>query len=428
MLEEPSVALSDLSSEELSAFVEEQRAAYEQYVAAGLSLDLTRGKPSAEQLDLSERLLSLPEGHTSADGTDVRNYGGLAGLPELRALFAELLGVEPGQIIAGGNSSLTLMSDTLVHLLLHGGVDSEGPWAGQGTMRFICPVPGYDRHFALLESLGIEMVTVPMNADGPDVAAVKELVKDPSVKGMWLVPTYGNPSGITCSQEVAAELAGMETAAPDFKILWDNAYALHHLTDTEVKSADILSLASASGHPHRPVVFASTSKITFAGAGVAFLAGSTETVKWFTGHLGKSSIGPDKVNHLRHMQFFGDANGVRAHMAKHRAIIKPKFDAVDEILTDDLAAHEVATWTRPEGGYFVSLDVLPGTAARVVELAKAAGVALTPAGASFPHGKDPQDTNIRLAPTLPPLSEVRDAMAVVTTCVLLAAAERVTAS
>lgn len=422
------MALQDRSPQEKSAFVEEQRAAYDRHVAAGCSLDLTRGKPSAEQLDLSERLLSLPDGHLSADGTDVRNYGGLAGLPELRAIFAELLGVDQAQILAGGNSSLTMMSDTLVHLLMHGGVDSARPWSAEGTVRFICPVPGYDRHFALLESWGIEMVTVPMNDDGPDLAAVKALVADPSVKGMWLVPTYGNPTGITCTQEVAAELAGMETAAPDFKILWDNAYALHHLTEHPTKSADVLSLASASGHPHRPIVFASTSKITFAGAGVAFLAGSPETVKWYTGHLGKSSIGPDKVNHLRHVQFFGDAEGVRAHMDKHRAIIKPKFEEVERALATELGPHGVATWSEPAGGYFVSLDVLPGTASRVIELAKAAGVALTPAGSAFPYGEDPDDVNIRLAPTLPPLEEVRGAMAVVTTCVLLAAGEKVSNS
>lgn len=422
------MALADLSAAELADALATQRTAYDRIREQGLTLDLTRGKPSSEQLDLSEELMRLPQGHTAADGTDVRNYGGLAGLPELREIFAELLGVEPGQIIAGGNSSLTMMADTLKNLLLHGGVDSERPWLAEEKITFVCPVPGYDRHFALLESLGIEMVTVPMNADGPDVEAVRRLVADdPAVKGMWLVPTYGNPTGITCSQEVAAELTAMPTAAPDFKILWDNAYALHHLTEEETKSADVLSLASAAGHPHRPVVFASTSKITFAGAGVAFLAGSPETVKWFTGHLGKTSIGPDKVNQLRHAQFFGDADGVRAHMAKHREIIKPKFDAVERILSDDLGDSGVARWTTPEGGYFVSLDVLPGTAGRVVELAKDAGVALTPAGASFPYGDDPDDTNIRLAPTLPPLAEVESAMAVVTTCVLLAAAEKLSA-
>ncbi|BDZ56954.1 aminotransferase class I/II-fold pyridoxal phosphate-dependent enzyme [Barrientosiimonas endolithica] len=422
------MALADLSAAELADALATQRTAYDRIREQGLTLDLTRGKPSSEQLDLSEELMRLPQGHTAADGTDVRNYGGLAGLPELREIFAELLGVEPRQLVAGGNSSLTMMADTLKNLLLHGGVDSERPWLQEEKVTFVCPVPGYDRHFALLESLGIEMVTVPMNADGPDVEAVRRLVADdPSVKGMWLVPTYGNPTGITCSQEVAAELTAMPTAAPDFKILWDNAYALHHLTEDETKSADVLSLASAAGNPHRPVVFASTSKITFAGAGVAFLAGSPETVKWFTGHLGKSSIGPDKVNQLRHAQFFGDADGVRAHMAKHREIIKPKFDAVERILSDDLGDSGVARWTTPEGGYFVSLDVLPGTAGRVVELAKDAGVALTPAGASFPYGQDPDDTNIRLAPTLPPLAEVESAMAVVTTCVLLAAAEKLSA-
>ncbi|YAL83897.1 aminotransferase class I/II-fold pyridoxal phosphate-dependent enzyme [Dermacoccaceae bacterium W4C1] len=415
--------MSESSAAELQSLWNSARQTYQEQQGAGLKLDLTRGKPSSEQLDLSERLLSLPSGHTAADGTDVRNYGGLTGLPELRAMFAELLGVETEQLVAGNNSSLTIMSDVLSYLMRHGGVDSQQPWSAEQKVVFICPVPGYDRHFALLESLGIEMVTVPMNDDGPDVAAVKELVTDPAVKGMWLVPTYGNPTGITCSAEVAAELTAMQTAAPDFKILWDNAYALHHLTEEETKSADILGLASASGNPHRPVVFASTSKITFAGAGVAFLGGSVETIGWYTGHLGASSIGPDKVNHLRHAEFFGNADGVRAHMVKHREIIRPKFEAVERILADGLGRHGVATWTVPRGGYFVSLDVVPGTATRVVELAKEAGVSLTPAGSSFPYGKDPQDTNIRLAPTLPPLAEVESAMQVVVTCVLLAALE-----
>ncbi|NYJ75727.1 aminotransferase class I/II-fold pyridoxal phosphate-dependent enzyme [Allobranchiibius huperziae] len=419
------MALTDLSADELRDFAATQRAAYDDLVGKGLKLDLTRGKPSAAQLDLSEELLSLPHGHLAADGTDVRNYGGLTGLAELRGIFAELLGVGTDQIVAGGNASLTMMSDTLLYHLFHGGVDSENPWGVEESVKFICPVPGYDRHFSLLEHYGIEMLTVPMTPDGPDVAAVQALVADdPSIKGMWIVPTYANPSGAVCTLEVASALAAMDTAAPDFKIFWDNAYAFHHLTDEEAKSADILSLAEVSGHPHRPIVFASTSKITFAGAGVAFLAGSTETIAWYTGHLAKSSIGPDKVNHLRHAQFFGDADGVRTHMRAHRAIIAPKFEEVQRVLRESLGEHEVATWNTPAGGYFVSLDVLDGTASRVVELAKAAGVALTPAGASFPYGDDPRDRNIRLAPTMPPLDEVTQAMQAVATCVLVAAAEK----
>ena len=420
--------LADLSATELAAVLAEQRAAYESLKDQGLKLDLTRGKPAAAQLDLSEALLRLPEGHRDRTGTDVRNYGGLEGLAELREMFAELLWVEPEQVVAGGNSSLTMMRDCLVDLLLFGGVDSPRPWAKEDAIRFVCPVPGYDRHFGLLESLGIEMVTVPMNDDGPDAEAVARLVADdPTIKGMWVVPTYANPTGAVVTQEVAERLVSMPTAAPDFKIFWDNAYALHHLTEEEAKSADVLSLAAAAGNPHRPIMFASTSKITFAGAGVAFLAASTDTVAWYLGHLGKGSIGPDKVNQLRHVQFFGDAAGVRAHMAKHRDIIAPKFAEVDRVLTERLGGRGVATWNTPTGGYFVNLDVLPGTASRVVELAKAAGVALTPAGSSFPYKKDPADTNIRLAPTMPPLEEVTASMEAVATCVLLAAAEHLSA-
>lgn len=417
--------LAQRSPEELAAYLEEQRTAYAALTERGLALDLTRGKPSAEQLDLAAGLLDLPHGVKDADGVDVRNYGGLAGIREIREMFAELLAVDPDQVVAGGNASLTMMHDVLVQHLLHGGVDSPRPWKDEEKVTFVCPVPGYDRHFTMLASYGIEMVTVPMLADGPDVDAVAALVADdPSVKGMWIVPTYANPAGSVVTQEVAAALASMPAAAPDFRIFWDNAYAFHHLTEDEVKSADILSLASAGGHPHRPVVFASTSKITFAGAGVAFLAGSRETVRWYLDHQQYASIGPDKVNQLRHVQFFGSAQGVRDHMARHREVLAPKFAAVDEALTAELAGLGVAEWTRPRGGYFVSLDVLDGCASRVVALAKEAGIALTPAGASFPHGRDPRDRNIRLAPSFPVLEEVRTAMAGVATCVALATAER----
>lgn len=416
--------LTSLTADQLAERLTELRADYTWLKEQELKLDLTRGKPGADQLDLSEALLRLPSGHTDRTGTDVRNYGGLEGLPEMREIFADLLGIDPGQVVAGGNSSLSMMHQVVTWMLLKGGPDSPRPWSQEETVKFVCPVPGYDRHFTMLAELGIEMVTVDMHADGPDVAQVKALVADdPAVKGMWIVPTYANPTGAVCSTEVAAELMAMPTAAPDFRILWDNAYAVHHLTDQETKSADALGLAAVSGHPNRPIMFASTSKITFAGAGVAALAASPENKAWYLQRLGFAAIGPDKVNQLRHVEFFGDADGVRAHMQKHRALIAPKFAAVDHALSSRLTGLDIATWSKPTGGYFVDLDVLDGTASRVVELAKEAGIALTPAGSAFPHGDDPRDRNIRLAPTFPTLAEVETAMAGVAVCVELAAVE-----
>jgi DNA-binding transcriptional MocR family regulator len=388
-----------------------------------LDLDLTRGKPSPEQLDLSNELLSLPRGFLDRNGVDVRNYGGLQGLLELREIFAELLRVAPEQLVAGGNSSLTMMNDALSYLLRHGGPESSQPWAA-GEVSFICPVPGYDRHFTLLEHLGIRMVTVPMLEDGPDVEAVARLAAaDKRVKGLWVVPTYSNPSGAVTTHEIAARLATMHTAASDFRIFWDNAYGLHHLTDDEPKSAEVLGLAHVAGHPDRVLVFASTSKVTFAGAGVGFLAASLRNVEWFLGHQAASSIGPDKVNHLRHAQFFGDADGVREHMRRHRAVLEPKFVAVQQVLTARLAEAGVATWNTPRGGYFVNLNVVPGTAARVVALAGDVGLQITPAGSTYPYGRDELDHNLRLAPTVPSLDEVREATDVLATCILLAAVE-----
>lgn len=413
-----------LSASQIRVLHAEQLEAYERLKGAGLSLDLTRGKPSPAQLDLSSELLTLPVEYRAADGTDTRNYGGLTGLLDLREMFAELLHVPVSQLLAGDNASLSLMHDTLVFALLLGTPDSPTPWGREERVRFVCPVPGYDRHFALLEQYGIDMVNVDMLDDGPDMAAVRELVQDPTVKGMWIVPTYSNPTGATVSETVAAELAAMETAAPDFRIYWDNAYALHHLTEERTKSADILGLCSASGHPNRPLLFASTSKITFAGAGVSFLAGSPDNIDWYLRYIAKRTIGPDKVNHLRHARYLGDANGVVELMDRHRAILAPKFDAVLEVLRNRLGPYDVASWTEPTGGYFVSLDVVDGTASRVVQLAKDVGVALTPAGASFPYGKDPNDRNIRLAPSFPSIEDVRASMDCVATCVLLAAAER----
>jgi DNA-binding transcriptional MocR family regulator len=417
--------LADLNKAELTAFLDEKRHEYAALKDRGLRLDLTRGKPSSAQLDLSDTLLGLPRTTRDRSGADVRNYGGLEGLPELREIFAELLWVEPEQVVCGGNSSLTMMWDVVAYLLLFGAPESPRPWSHEPKVTFVCPVPGYDRHFSMLADFGIDMVTVPMNPDGPDVPSVEALVRDdPTVKGMWVVPTHANPSGAICSQEVAAALASMPTAAPDFRIFWDNAYAFHHLTEEEAKSADVLTLAAASGHPQRPLMFASTSKITYAGSGVAVFAASVENKAWYLKHLAMASINPDKVNHLRHVEFFGSADGLRAHMRRHREIIAPKFAAVDAALTSALEGLGIAEWTRPTGGYFVNLDVVDGTASRVVQLAQEAGIALTPAGSSFPYGRDPRDRNIRLAPTFPPLDQVEAAMAGVATCVAFAAAEK----
>ncbi|GGM18507.1 aminotransferase class I/II-fold pyridoxal phosphate-dependent enzyme [Promicromonospora citrea] len=404
----------------------ELQQAYAELKARGLALDLTRGKPSAEQLDLAEPMLALPGvgQHTDDTGTDTRNYGGLDGGLAIRRIFAELLDVPVEQLLAGGNASLTLMHDVVAYAELFGFPESPTPWAREETVRWICPVPGYDRHFTICEALGIEMIPVPMTADGPDAEAVAALVADdPTIKGMWVVPTYSNPDGAVVTEDVARALVSMPAAAPDFRILWDNAYAVHHLTDDEVTSPNVLALAERAGNPDRVLLFASTSKITFAGAGVSFLASSPANLAWYKKHLSAASIGPDKINHLRHALFFGSAEGVREHMRRHREILAPKFEAVVQILAERLGAYGVASWTEPKGGYFVSLDVAPGTASRVVELAKEAGIALTPAGATHPYGKDPENRNVRLAPSMPPLEEVRTAMDGVATCVLLAAAE-----
>ncbi|WP_226365480.1 aminotransferase class I/II-fold pyridoxal phosphate-dependent enzyme [Pseudonocardia sp. ICBG162] len=402
-------------------------AAYEELKAAGLKLDLTRGKPSAQQLDLSHELLGLPGAgqFRAADGTDTRNYGGGQGLPELREIFAPSLQVPVGQLVASNNSSLELMHDTLVHALLTALPGAPTRWVDAGRVAFIAPVPGYDRHYGVCERLGIDLVTVPMTADGPDMDEVERLVADdPSIKGIWCVPKYSNPDGVVYSDETVRRLAAMPTAAPDFRIMWDNAYAVHHLTTDEIEIADVLALAAEAGNPDRPFVFGSTSKITLAGSGVAFFGASQANVDWWLKLASKKTIGPDKVNHLRHALFLKDAAGLRAHMAAHRELIAPKFAAVDRLLTDAFADVDGVSWTEPKGGYFVSLTVPDGLASEIVRLAKEAGIVLTPAGATHPYGKDPQDATIRLAPTLPPLDEIERAMAGVVTCVQLALARR----
>ncbi|GAA0946133.1 aminotransferase class I/II-fold pyridoxal phosphate-dependent enzyme [Pseudonocardia zijingensis] len=402
------------------------RAAYEKLQAEGMKLDLTRGKPSSEQLDLATPMLSLPgDDFRAADGTDTRNYGGLHGLPELRAIFAPFLQVPVEQLVAFGNSSLELMHDTLVHALLSPLPGAERRWADEERVVFLAPVPGYDRHFGVCERLGIELVPVPMTDDGPDMDVVEQLVAaDATVKGIWCVPKYSNPTGAVYSDETVRRLASMPTAAPDFRIIWDNAYAVHHLTEHEAEIADVLALAAEAGHPDRPFVVGSTSKITLAGAGVAFLGASAENVDWWIRLTSKRTIGPDKTNHLRHVRFLRDADGLRAHMRRHREIIAPKFAVVDEILTREFADTPGIEWSKPAGGYFVTLTVPEGTATEIIRLAKEAGLALTPAGATHPYGEDPQDSIIRLAPTFPPLPEVRKAMEGVVVCVRLALSER----
>lgn len=425
------MSFQSLGREELQAEHDQQRRNYADLQAKKLALDLTRGKPSSAQLDLSNALLALPGENDFRDyeGTDTRNYGGQHGLTGLRAIFGELLGIPVPNLIAGNNASLELMHDIVVFSMLHGGVDSPRPWLAEPAVKFLCPSPGYDRHFSITETLGIEMIPVPMDDDGPDVDLVEELVAaDPAIKGMWCVPVYSNPTGAVYSWEVVRRLVQMHTAADDFRLFWDNAYPVHTLTGDFVKQVDVLGLAAQAGHPNRPLVFASTSKITFAGGGVSFFGGSLGNIAWHLQYAGKKSIGPDKVNQLRHLKFLRDADGVRRHMVAHQQILAPKFALVLEILDERLSASKIASWTDPKGGYFISLDVLPGTAKRTVALAKDAGIAVTAAGASFPYGKDPEDTNIRIAPSFPPLSDLADAMDGLATCALLAATEKLLGS
>ena len=419
------MSLSDLDPTQFSELAQRTRQQYDELKARNLNLDLTRGKPSSEQLDFSNALLSLPgEGdYTDNTGADVRNYGGLTGIADIRELWAEALGIDPDNLIAGDSSSLNIMFDLISWSYIWGNNDSPRPWKDEETVKWICPVPGYDRHFSITEHFGFEMIQVPMTPTGPDMDAVEELVKDPQVKGMWTVPVFGNPTGVTFAPEVVEKLAAMETAAPDFRIVWDNAYAIHSLTGAKPDSPDVIALAEKHGNPNRFWYMSSTSKITLAGSGVAFFASSKANLEWYTSHASIRGIGPNKANQLAHARLLGDAQGLHTLMKQHAASLAPKFEAVIGILQDRLGEFGVAQWTEPEGGYFISLDVLDGSATRVWELAKDAGITLTKAGASFPHGVDENDQNNRLAPSLPPLDEVRTAMDGVATCVLLACVE-----
>jgi DNA-binding transcriptional MocR family regulator len=419
------VSFHSLSPAELASRHARNQQDYADLQELKLTLNLTRGKPSAEQLDLSNALLNLPgDDFRDADGTDTRNYGGLHGLPELRSIFGELLGIAVPNLIAGNNASLELMHDIVAFSMLYGGLDSPRPWKDEPVVKFLCPVPGYDRHFAITETMGIEMIPVPIRDDGPDVDLIEELVAvDPAIKGLWAVPVFANPTGVTYSWENVRRLVQMRTAANDFRLFWDNAYAVHTLTLDFPRQVDVLGLAAKAGNPNRPYVFASTSKITFAGAGVSFFGGSLGNIAWYLQYAGKKSIGPDKINQLRHLRFFGDADGVRLQMLRHQQLLAPKFNLVLEILDKRLGDAKIASWTEPKGGYFISLDVLPGTARRTVALAKDAGIAVTEAGASFPYRKDPDDKNIRIAPTFPSTADLRKAIDGLATCALLAATE-----
>jgi DNA-binding transcriptional MocR family regulator len=419
--------LTQLSPDDVTEVGRRLQAQYDAFQARGLKLDLTRGKPSPAQLDLSAALLSLPgaQDYLAEGATDTRNYGGLQGLAEARGLFSTMMGAPAEQIVAANNSSLALMHDTIVYALLKGTCDSVAPWSAQGAIAFLCPVPGYDRHFKICQDYGIRMIPVALRDDGPGMDEVEQLVAgDESIKGMWCVPKYSNPTGTIYSDAIIERLAAMETAAPDFRLYWDNAYAVHHLTNETIEIANILELCARHGNANRPFVFASTSKITLPGAGLALFASSKDNVKWLLARLTPRTIGPDKINQLRHVRFLRNSDGIAQLMNQHKALIAPKFQKVLDIFDEKLAQVPGVRWTRPQGGYFISLEVPQGCASRVVALAKDAGVVLTPAGATHPYGKDPEDCIIRIAPTFPELTEVAQAAEGVAICVLLAVAEK----
>ena len=409
----------NFSKEQLVILKEELEKQYAAFKSRQLKLDMSRGKPAGSQLDLTNDILKAVENYTTEAGFDARNYGILDGIPEAKKLFSELLDIPMDKMIIGGNSSLNLMYDMMTRLCLFG-TQGHTPWCKLPVVKFLCPSPGYDRHFAICEDLGIEMITIPMKADGPDMDLVEELVaNDETIKGIWCVPLYSNPQGICYSDEVVSRLASMKTAAPDFRIFWDNAYGVHHI-EGEKELADIFELSEKAGNENRVYYFFSTSKITFPGSGVSLMASSVSNVAEVKKHMTVQTIGHDKINQLRTVNYFKNAEGVRLHMKKLANELKPKFDIVLDTLEKELAGTGLATWTKPTGGYFVALDTIEGCAKATVALAKEAGVVMTDAGATFPYKNDVKDTNIRIAPTYPTTDELQTAMELFCICVKLA--------
>ena len=418
---------SQLSKNEMQAELSALKSKYGELKAKGLKLDMSRGKPGAYQLDLTLDMLNTvktAEDCFSANGTDCRNYGILDGIPEAKKLFAEIFGVPAANVIVGGSSSLNLMYDEIARAMMFGVAGGKKPWGAQGKIKFLCPAPGYDRHFAICELMGIEMIAVPQTKDGPDMDVIEKYVsEDESVKGVWCVPKYSNPEGTVCSAETVRRFAALKPKADDFRIFWDNAYAVHDLYDF-IELPNLFELCKEYGNENLALMFTSTSKISFAGAGVAAMAASDANIAKTKKSMGIQTIGADKINQLRHAKYFGDLEGVKEHMKKHAAILRPKFETVLDAFKSELGSRGIAEWSDPKGGYFISLNVLPGCAKRVYELAKEVGVTLTPAGAPFPYGVDPEDKNLRIAPSYPPVSELKDAVGILCLCVRIASLEK----
>lgn len=419
---------NDMSKEELLALKESLNKEYAEAKAKGLSLDMSRGKPAAKQLDISLGLLDTINSSSdlkSEDGTDCRNYGVLDGIPEAKKLMADMMGTTPDHVIVYGNASLNIMYDQISRAYTHG-ILGNTPWCKLDKVKFLCPVPGYDRHFAITERFGIEMINIPMSESGPDMGMVEEYVsKDASVKGIWCVPKYSNPQGYTYSEETVKRMAALKPAAEDFRIFWDNAYVIHDLyDDNKDEIADIISECEKAGNPDMVFEFASTSKVSFPGSGIAALATSANNIADIKKQLTIQTIGHDKLNQLRHVRFFKDINGLKEHMRKHAEFIRPKFEAVESVLEEELSGLGIGSWTEPKGGYFISFDAMDGCAKAIVAKCKEAGVKLTGAGATFPYGKDPKDSNIRIAPSFPTPEEMKQAADLFVLCVKLVSVEK----
>ncbi len=419
--------LCEMNAQQLADFKTDVEKEYNSFKALGLKLNMARGKPASEQLDLTMPMLEVFSANSdmsASDGLDCRNYGCLDGIPEAKKLMADMLGADTEEVIVYGNASLTAMYDTIARAMTHG-INGSTPWCKLDEVKFLCPVPGYDRHFAICEFFGIKMINIPMTEEGPDMDMVEEYVNnDPAVKGIWCVPQYSNPQGICYSDATVKRLASLSPKAEDFRIFWDNAYCIHHLVENPVSVLNILDECKKAGNEDMAFMFASTSKISFSGSGVAAMASSRKNIENIKKQLGIATIGYDKINQLRHVKFFGDINGLKTHMDKHRVILAPKFNVVIEMLEEEIAPLGIGSWHKPEGGYFISFDSEEGCAKRIVELCKEAGVVLTSAGATFPYGKDPQDRNIRIAPSFPTVEELRTAMKLFCICVKLASAEK----